>query len=313
MAVWKGSSIPKFLWPSGHIIFYTARNAQVAESLLYACCLGAIKTLSGCVRIACFGLMITSLLQVVNMLDVSWLSRLFIHKLDASCFNNLHQVCKYLSAIFATSKFSQTWCNLIKLVKPTTWIKSVVSLAVWDLSLHPIPISISTLRDLFPSTKDNHPPGCLLSSPFFTVSSTFSSVLSFGFSLPSSSWFDLVFNSGEGWTTFISGSLSLPLLVVASSALFAPSTLLETTADSEEISIAGVGEGISRSDFVSFFPLDDSSVSLLVLESCLRLPVGLVYVSLMCLSLEILKPTGKAYQNSGKFPYRCNTNISGTF
>ena len=40
-------------------------------------------------------LMITSLLQVVHRLDPSGLSRICIHKLDASCFNNLQQVCKY--------------------------------------------------------------------------------------------------------------------------------------------------------------------------------------------------------------------------
>ena len=39
--------------------------------------------------------MIISLLQVVNRLDASWFSRLFIQKFDASCFNNLKQVCKY--------------------------------------------------------------------------------------------------------------------------------------------------------------------------------------------------------------------------
>ena len=50
---------------------YPARNAQVAEGLLQACCLAVIKPISGCVRISCFGLMITSLLQVVNRLDAS--------------------------------------------------------------------------------------------------------------------------------------------------------------------------------------------------------------------------------------------------
>ena len=35
--------------------------------------------------------MITSLLQVVNRLDASWLSRLFIHKLDAICFNTCNK------------------------------------------------------------------------------------------------------------------------------------------------------------------------------------------------------------------------------
>ena len=64
---------------------FLVRNAQVAASLLKACCLAIIKPISGCVHIACSGLMITSLLQVVNRLDVSWLSRLFIHKLDPSC------------------------------------------------------------------------------------------------------------------------------------------------------------------------------------------------------------------------------------
>ena len=38
------------------------------------------------VTIACFGLMMTSLLQLINRLDWSWLSRLFIHKLDNYCF-----------------------------------------------------------------------------------------------------------------------------------------------------------------------------------------------------------------------------------
>ena len=50
---------------------YTARNAQVAASLLQACYLAVIKPISGYVHIACSGLMITSLLQVVNRLDAS--------------------------------------------------------------------------------------------------------------------------------------------------------------------------------------------------------------------------------------------------
>ena len=49
--------------------FYTARNAQVASRLLQACYLAVIKPISGCVRIACSGLTITGLLQVVNRLD----------------------------------------------------------------------------------------------------------------------------------------------------------------------------------------------------------------------------------------------------
>ena len=47
--------------------------------------LAVIKPISGCVGIACSGLMVTSLLQVVNRLAASWLSKLFIHKLEASC------------------------------------------------------------------------------------------------------------------------------------------------------------------------------------------------------------------------------------
>ena len=61
---------------------------KVAASLLQACYLEIIRLISGCVHIACFGLMITSLLQVE-------LSRLFIHKLNACCFNKLQEVCKY--------------------------------------------------------------------------------------------------------------------------------------------------------------------------------------------------------------------------
>ena len=49
--------------------FYTARNAQVASRLLQACYLAVINAISGCVRIACSGLTITGLLQVVNRLD----------------------------------------------------------------------------------------------------------------------------------------------------------------------------------------------------------------------------------------------------
>ena len=37
----------------------------------------------------------TSLLQVVNSLDASWLSRLFINTLETICFIKLEQVCKY--------------------------------------------------------------------------------------------------------------------------------------------------------------------------------------------------------------------------
>ena len=49
-------------------VLYTARHAQVEASLLQDCYLAVIKPISGCVRIACSGLMITSLMQVVDRL-----------------------------------------------------------------------------------------------------------------------------------------------------------------------------------------------------------------------------------------------------
>ena len=58
-------------------------------------CPAIIKPISGCVCIACSSLMITSLLQVINRLNACGWSKLFIHKFDVSCFNNLQQVCKY--------------------------------------------------------------------------------------------------------------------------------------------------------------------------------------------------------------------------
>ena len=64
---------------------YTARNAQVAAS-----------PISGCVRIACSGLMITSLLQVVNRLAASIKPVNFLMKQLASSLHavrNLQQVC----------------------------------------------------------------------------------------------------------------------------------------------------------------------------------------------------------------------------
>ena len=88
---------------------YTARNAQVAASLLQACYHAVIKTTSGCVRIACSGLMMTSVLQAVNRLAADWLARIFIHKLDAGCFNNLRQVCIIKLQVW----FSQTCCNVM--------------------------------------------------------------------------------------------------------------------------------------------------------------------------------------------------------
>ena len=75
---------------------YTERKTQVASSLLQACYLAVIKPISGYVRIACSGLMITSLRQVINRLDASLLSRLFIHNIHTSCFDNLQQVASNL-------------------------------------------------------------------------------------------------------------------------------------------------------------------------------------------------------------------------
>ena len=55
---------------------YTALHVQVAVILLQACYTAVIKLISGCVRIAFFDLMITSLLDIVNRLDARWLSRI---------------------------------------------------------------------------------------------------------------------------------------------------------------------------------------------------------------------------------------------
>ena len=104
-----------YCWSSQYT---TGSNAQVVASLLQACYLAVIKPITGCAHIACSGLMITSLLQVVNRLDASWLSRLFIRILDASCFNNLHQVLKC-----EARRLNSTWW--FKLVKFTIWMKSL--------------------------------------------------------------------------------------------------------------------------------------------------------------------------------------------
>ena len=87
-------------------LLYTARNAQVATSLLTTWNRLVInKPISGCVRMACDSLFTTSLFQVVNRLDASchqqtWcklsstdLMQVVTNRLDASC----HQ---------------QTWCKL---------------------------------------------------------------------------------------------------------------------------------------------------------------------------------------------------------
>ena len=46
-----------------------ARDVQVTASLLQACYDAVVEPILGCLHIACSGLMITSLLQVVNRLD----------------------------------------------------------------------------------------------------------------------------------------------------------------------------------------------------------------------------------------------------
>ena len=57
--------------PLTNDVVFLARNADVAVSLSYAGCLAVIKRVSGCVRIACHSLVITSLQQVLNRLDAS--------------------------------------------------------------------------------------------------------------------------------------------------------------------------------------------------------------------------------------------------
>ena len=71
---------------------YTSKNVQVSTSLLQACCYLAVsKPISGCVRIACSGLMIT-----VASCQQAWcklvVKTCFVHKLDASCFSKSENV-----------------------------------------------------------------------------------------------------------------------------------------------------------------------------------------------------------------------------
>ena len=68
-----------------HVYLYQL-YAQVVASQLQACRLVAC--------VCSNGFMVRNLLQVVKRLDEIRLSKRFIHKLDASCRNNLHQVCK---------------------------------------------------------------------------------------------------------------------------------------------------------------------------------------------------------------------------
>ena len=115
-------------------------NAQVAASLLpVRLFLAIIKPISGCVRIACSGFMMTGLIAsygntVCIFPDASRLLRLFIHKFDASCWNNLRRVCKYqvearliadLLQPDGMNRLDETWWHtFIKLVKFTTCIAS---------------------------------------------------------------------------------------------------------------------------------------------------------------------------------------------
>ena len=91
--------------------FKLAVSLQVSSCMICINYLLVFNPISGCVHIACSGLMATSLLQVVNRLDASWLSRLFICKLDVSCFNSLQKVHKYQVTLI----FGYIW----SLMKPT--------------------------------------------------------------------------------------------------------------------------------------------------------------------------------------------------
>lgn len=66
---------------------------QFPASLLLACYLAVIKRMSGCVHIACFGLMIISPLQVVNRLDATMFQRFVSSLLTKNC--NKHDFNSY--------------------------------------------------------------------------------------------------------------------------------------------------------------------------------------------------------------------------
>ena len=68
-AVFKQSLLSVNLCTSSALVTFMyseSETHQIAASLMQAHYLAVIKSISGCVRIACSGLMITSLLQVVN-------------------------------------------------------------------------------------------------------------------------------------------------------------------------------------------------------------------------------------------------------
>ena len=86
---------------------YCSKSAAGLSSLLLS------SSISGCVPVAGSGLMIMSLLQVVNRLAANGLSGLFIYKFDASfvstpCSKSAN--IKYLPQVW----FSQTWWNLMR-------------------------------------------------------------------------------------------------------------------------------------------------------------------------------------------------------
>ena len=70
---------------------------QVAASLLQTCRLAVIKSISGCVRIACYGLMITSLLQVVKgAMQVVFTTRAdfhFFHRRGGKILGGVQVIC----------------------------------------------------------------------------------------------------------------------------------------------------------------------------------------------------------------------------
>ena len=84
---------------------------------------------AGHVRIACSDLMTTSLPQVVNRLDASSLSRLFIHKLDATKSANIKF--HYANILDAT-----WWKTCIKLGRSSICIKSVAFLVVFSKKIN---------------------------------------------------------------------------------------------------------------------------------------------------------------------------------
>ena len=78
----------------------TVKNTQVTASLLRACYLAVIKPISGCVHIACSGLMITSLLQADSR---------------EILFTRLVQVVSTTCSKSANTKLYQVITDLIKL------------------------------------------------------------------------------------------------------------------------------------------------------------------------------------------------------